>query len=184
MEDNFYIKRLKERLRNNPNSKVFLSFAEELRKQDKMDEAIAVLIEGIKKNPEFIAARLTLARWYLSIDMLSEAQKEYMKVIEQLPENIFALKGIEEINKRLGITTEKNEELGLKQITDNTRKENKEAVIAYLNKFLEKIKIHFVASSYVLSSPGHTHNKEVVMNRLNRLLNAIKTHFALSGNTI
>ena len=76
-EDSLYIKRLKERLRQSPDSKVFLSLAEELRKKDRIEDAITVLIDGVKKNPDFIAARLTLGRWYLLTDMLSEAKKNF-----------------------------------------------------------------------------------------------------------
>ncbi|BCB97204.1 hypothetical protein JZK55_21260 [Dissulfurispira thermophila] len=160
MEDSIYIKRLKERLRQDPDSKVFLSLAEELRKQDKIDEAIAVLINGIKKHPDFIAARLTLGRWYLSIDMLSEAQKEYMEIIKQYPDNVFALKGLDEINKRLAIISGDNKELPVGS--------NKEIVIEHLNRFLKGIKTRFNV-------------RDNRVNRLHRLLNAIKIHFAPSS---
>jgi tetratricopeptide (TPR) repeat protein len=190
MEDSIYIKRLKERLRQNHDSKVFLSLAEELRKQDRTDEAIAVLIDGIKRHPDFIAARLTLGRWYLFSNMLSEAQKEYSEVIKQSPDNIFARKGLDEVNKGLGITTEdrsqKSEDRGQKTeirnqslcseslTSESLSSVGREAVIDHLNKFLEEIKIRFVASSL-----AHK-DKDAVVNRLDRFLNTIKIHFASS----
>jgi tetratricopeptide (TPR) repeat protein len=188
MEDSIYIKRLKERLRQNHDSKVFLSLAEELRKKDRMDEAIAVLIDGIKRHPDFIAARLTLGRWYLFSDMLSEAQKEYSEVIKQSPDNIFARKGLDEANKRLGIVTEVRSQKSevRQQITDDMKHKNRGVVIDRLNKFLEEIKIRFAyPSSLALSlasSPAHE-DKDAVVNRLDRFLSSIKIHFAsLSGN--
>jgi tetratricopeptide (TPR) repeat protein len=171
MEDSIYIKRLKERLRQNHDSKVFLSLAEELRKQDRTDEAIAVLIDGIKRHPDFIAARLTLGRWYLFSDMLSEAQKEYSEVIKQSPDNIFARKGLDEANKGLGIVEE---------VIPLSLHKNREAVIDRLNKFLEEIKIRFVASSSLTLSLAHK-DKDAVVNRLDRFLSAIKIHFAPSN---
>lgn len=171
MEDSIYIKRLKERLRQNRDSKVFLSLAEELRKKDRMDEAIAVLIDGIKRHPEFLAARLTLGRWYLFNEMFSEAQKQYSEVIKQSPDNIFARRGLDEINKRLGIVEEKVPDL----LVSPSHK-NKEAVIARLNKLLEEIKIRFAHPLSMASG-----DKDAVVNRLNGFLNAIKIHFASSN---
>lgn len=171
MEDSIYIKRLKERLRQNPDSKVFLSLAEELRKKDMMDEAIAVLIGGIKKNPDFIAARLTIGRWYLFSNMLSEAQKEFSEVIKQSPNNIFARKWLDETNRRLGIVEE---------VIPMPLRKNREAVIDCLNKFLEEIKSRFAYSSSLASSLAHE-DKGSVVNRLNRFLDAIKIQFASSN---
>ncbi|MDI6728582.1 MAG: hypothetical protein QMD44_06615 [Thermodesulfovibrionales bacterium] len=181
MEDSIYIKRLKERLRQNPDSKVFLSLAEELRKKDRMDEAIAVLIDGIKRHPDFIAARLALGRWYLFNDMLSEAQKEYSEVIKQSPNNIFARKGLDEINKRLGITIEdkgqKAEDRQQESIVSSqlTRNISAQQTIDRLNRLLEKIKIRFTYSASANKDKG------AVVNRLNGFLNAIKIHFASSN---
>ncbi len=181
MEDSIYIKRLKERLRQNPDSKVFLSLAEELRKKDRMDEAIAVLIDGIKRHPDFIAARLALGRWYLFNDMLSEAQKEYSEVIKQSPNNIFARRGLDEINKRLGIITEdrgqKVEDRQQESIVSSQLSRNISAqqTIDRLNKLLEEIKIRFAYSASANKDKG------AVVNRLNGFLNAIKIHFASSN---
>lgn len=99
---NEYIKRLKERLREKPDSRLFLSLAEELKKDDKLNEAIDILINGIRKVPDFDAARLTLGRWYLESNMLSEAKKEFSEVLRHSPNNIFAIKWINEINSQLG----------------------------------------------------------------------------------
>lgn len=182
MEDSIYIKRLKERLRQDQNSKVFLSLAEELRKKDRMDEAIAVLIEGIKKHPDFIAARLALGRWYLLSDMLPEARKEYSEVIKQSPNNIFALKGIDEVNKRLGIEAGvRGQESEVRhQITEARRFEGREVVINRLNTLLERIKIHFAHSPSVVAFSLRG-DKASVKNRLDSFLNAIKIHFASSN---
>ncbi len=157
-EDSLYIKRLKERLRQKPDSKVFLSFAEELRKKDRIEDAITVLIDGVKKNPDFIAARLTLARWYLSSDMSSEAKKEFSEIIERTPDNIFARRGLKEAYRRLG------EPIAAK-----------EAVVSQLSTFLEAVKLHFSPEPEVFSNS--VKDKAIVVGRLDRFLEAVKMHF-------
>lgn len=82
MKDSIYIERLKERLRNNPDSLVFLSLAEELKKRDMVEEAVKVLEHGVQKRPEFIAARFVLARLYLLMGMYLKAEKESLAIAE------------------------------------------------------------------------------------------------------
>lgn len=102
IEQSPYIKRLKERLSERPDSKLFLSLAEELRKAERIDEAITLLVEGVRKNPDFVAAHVTLGRWYLSKGMIAEAKEEFLEAAERSPQNIFARKGLVEAYKRLG----------------------------------------------------------------------------------
>lgn len=97
-----YINRLKERVRQKPDSALFLSLAEELRKQDRADEAIALLVEGIKKNPSFVEARLTLGRWYRGAAMLAEARKELSAAAELSPESLFVHRELAETYRQLG----------------------------------------------------------------------------------
>ena len=156
MEDSAYLKRLKERLRRKPDSKLFLSFAEELRRRDMIDEAIAALLEGIKKNPGFVTAHLTLGRWYLSSDMLPEAKKEFLEAAEKSPDNIFARRGLAEIYKRMG-----------EDAPAIVAADSKKDVVGRLNLFLETIKDRFAVS-----------RKDAVKDRLSRMLKEINIRFA------
>lgn len=179
IEDSAYIKRLKERLRQKPDSKLFLSLAEELRRRDMIDEAIAVLLEGIKKNPEFITAHLALGRWYLSSDMLPEAKKEFLEAAEKSPNNIFARKGLAEIYKRMGEEESALEESGLlgepeiESLEAPISASSKEKAVDRLNLFLETVKGRFAVSK-----------KAAVKDRLNSLLNAIKIYFDSSRENL
>ncbi|HEX8947484.1 MAG TPA: tetratricopeptide repeat protein [Dissulfurispiraceae bacterium] len=101
-----YLKRLKERIRQNPDSKLFLSLAEELRKEGRTEEATAMLADGIGRNPEFASARLTLGRWYLSANLFEEAKKEFSELVGKFPGNAFAHRGLAEAYRSLGL--EKN----------------------------------------------------------------------------
>ncbi len=134
-ENSIYIERLKERLRHKPDSRLFLSLAEEYKKMDKIYAAIAILIEGINKNPEFIPARFALGRYYIECDMLSEAKKELSEIIERFPDNISVRKLLDEINKRPGLS----------DVAVSSK--SRDASVTRLNKFLEAIKIRFAASN-------------------------------------
>lgn len=196
-EDSLYIKRLKERLRQRSDSKVFLSLAEELRKMERIEDAITVLIDGIKKNPDFVAARLTLGRWYLLSDMLPEAEKEFLEIIKRSPDNIFARRGLEEVCRRLGKPLDTKETASPKnrrlfgghyveaiQVPDTDVKANasvdRESVVKRLNSFLEAVKLHFSPELVTFSSV--VNNKELVLSRLNRFLDAVKMHFNPQGS--
>ncbi len=87
MEDNIYIKRLREKISENPASKLFLSLAEELWKRDRGDEAIKILLSGIERNPDFLTARLTLVKWYIKRGMFSEAEREFKEIKERFTDS-------------------------------------------------------------------------------------------------
>jgi len=88
MEYSIYIERLKERLKNNPDSLIFLSLAEELKKRERIEEAVKILENGIQKRPDFNAARLALGRLYLLKGMYLKAEKEFSTITEMNPDNI------------------------------------------------------------------------------------------------
>jgi tetratricopeptide (TPR) repeat protein len=174
MNDNLYIKRLKERLHQDPDSRLFLSLAEELRKRDLLDEATAVLVDGIRKNPGFIAARLTLGRWYLSGDMLSEAKKEFQEIIKKDPDNASAKKRLSEINRMLGVG---DEPVPLEEPPEDMVKEDVSlrkdagAVISRLNMLMDGIRTRFAKAE-----PPHK-DAVPVADRLNKFLEGIKIRF-------
>jgi len=66
------------------------------------DEAVELLIDGIGKNPDFLAARLTLGRWYLQGNKFAEALEQFSGVLEKAPGNNFARKGLAEASGSLG----------------------------------------------------------------------------------
>jgi tetratricopeptide (TPR) repeat protein len=73
-----------------PGSPLFLSLAEELHKQDRMEEAIDVLTAGLRHNPNFTAARLKLAQWYGDTGMHEEALREIEKILVDHGANLYA----------------------------------------------------------------------------------------------
>jgi tetratricopeptide (TPR) repeat protein len=82
--------KLMDKIAKNPTSRLFVPLAEEYLKSDMPDEAILVLVDGIKNHPTYVAARVMLGKIYLQKKQIAEAKKEFEQVIEVNPENILA----------------------------------------------------------------------------------------------
>src|SRR4030043_1101519 len=96
------IERLKEKVDNDPNSKLFIPLAEEYKKAGMFDEAIDVLIKGLEKQPGYMSARVSLGKILFERGMLQEAKAEFEKVIGAIPDNLYAHKKLSEIYRDLG----------------------------------------------------------------------------------
>jgi|GEM_PF-1605377 len=131
-----YLDKLRGMVKTSPDSKMFLTLAEELRKRGELEEAMTALTEGVRKNPDFAAARLTLGRWYLRDKKYPEARNEFAKVLELSPDDKFALRYIKEAEAGMGETK------GAK-------------VVKRLNAFLEGVKKAFAEP--VKQGPGGNH---------------------------
>ncbi|HXX57065.1 MAG TPA: tetratricopeptide repeat protein [Thermodesulfovibrionales bacterium] len=98
------IEKLRQRVEKDPNSRLFLPLAEEYRKSGMPDEAITVLLNGLKQHAGYTSARVALGRIYLEKNMLSEAQLEFEEVIRSVPDNLFAHRKLADIYRELGET--------------------------------------------------------------------------------
>lgn len=96
------IEKLKEKVKKDPNSKLFVPLAEEYRKTGMLDEAISVLMTGITSQPGYTSARVSLGKIYLEKKMAPAAKEEFEKVISAIPENLFAHKKLAEIYRDSG----------------------------------------------------------------------------------
>lgn len=86
------IVKLMDKITQNPTSRLFVPLAEEYLKCEMVDEAIIVLVEGIKNHPSYVAARVMLGKTYLQKDQIPEAQAEFEQVIAINSDNILAHK--------------------------------------------------------------------------------------------
>ena len=198
MDSSTYIKKLRERLSQQPGSRLFLSLAEELRKRDLDDEAAELLIDGIGKNPDFLAARLTLGRWYLQGNKFAEALEQFSAVLGKAPGNNFARKGLAEANRALGNISVSHHapaapaghgpetpEFVLMELVEGER-------LISLGHYAPAMELY---KEMLVNNPGDKRilqrkeelaalirflgkHKESIIMRLNGLLEAIKTHFA------
>jgi tetratricopeptide (TPR) repeat protein len=197
--DSAFILRLKDRLEQDPGSKLFLSLAEELRKRDRVEEAVALLVDGISRRPDFPAAQLTLGRWYLSGLKFAEAAEQFSEVLKKTPGNNFARKGLAEANKELVIFSEVPEAatvspeppLSHRPEPDLSKLVEAEGLIAR-GHYAPAMELY---RGMLTNSPGDRRilqrqeelaalikflgkNKEGIIKRLNKFLEAIKIHFA------
>lgn len=96
------IERLREKIGKDPNSKLFIPLAEEYKKAGMFDDAIDVLIKGLKRQPGYMSAHVSLGKIYFGRGMLEEARTEFERVISTIPDNLYAHKKLAEIYSDLG----------------------------------------------------------------------------------
>ncbi len=80
----------------------FIPIAEEYIKSGMLDEAIAVLKEGLQAYPNYIGARVSLGKAYLEKGLVNEAMREFEQVVQVSPDNLFAYRKLVSIYKDLG----------------------------------------------------------------------------------
>lgn len=96
------IRKLREKVENDPKSTLFVPLAEEYKKAGQLDEAIDVLKAGIERQPAYMSARVSLGKIYLEKDMLKEAKEEFETVIKAIPDNLVAHRKLAEIGRSSG----------------------------------------------------------------------------------
>lgn len=96
------ISKLAEKLARDPSSKLFIPLAEEYRRSGMLDEAIQVLSDCLKANPNYMTARVSLGKMLLEKGNIMEAQIEFEKVVQAVPDNLFAHKKLAEIYQKIG----------------------------------------------------------------------------------
>lgn len=93
---------LAEDYANDPKSRKFLPLAEEYRKSGMHDEAIYFCREGLKNHPNFVRAKITLAKCLLDIKERDEAIAILEEVVESNPENAGARRSLADVYYSLG----------------------------------------------------------------------------------
>ncbi len=96
--------RLKERVEKNPALHLFIPLAEAYLKCDMQEEAINVLVEGVRDYPTSVSGHRMLGEIYFENDRIEEAKSEFEQVLVLNPENVPAL-------KKLAIIFHKNNQL-------------------------------------------------------------------------
>lgn len=84
-------------LEKNPSSLVFLNLADEYRKGKLFQEAIMVLEEGIKKNPNSVPALYLLGEIYFELTQLEKAKDCIEKLMKLKDDNVNAMKLLSKI---------------------------------------------------------------------------------------
>lgn len=84
------IDKLAKKLAKDPHSKVFIQLAEEYVKAGLLQEAGAVLEEGLKTYPTFLTARVALGRIYYQLGLVPKAKAMLEEAVKMSPENLLA----------------------------------------------------------------------------------------------
>lgn len=102
MPDSPRIEELKRRVQSDPASIAFAALAEEYRRADRFEEAIATCTAGLVRHPSYLSAHVTLGRALIEVGRLEAAREELEYVLKLAPENLAAIRGLAEIHHRIG----------------------------------------------------------------------------------
>jgi tetratricopeptide (TPR) repeat protein len=96
------ITELRRRVENDPSSIAFAQLAEEYRRAGDYDAAERYCRSGLARHPAYLSARVTLGRTLIELNKLDEAEMELQHVLTAAPDNLAAIRGLAEIQQRLG----------------------------------------------------------------------------------
>ena len=102
VSDHTRLDELRRRVEKDPASIAFASFAEELRRAGENDEAARVCRAGLEFHPTYLSARVTLGRALIGLRQFPQARTELEYVLHSAPDNLLALKCMNELQERTG----------------------------------------------------------------------------------
>ncbi|HYE89353.1 MAG TPA: tetratricopeptide repeat protein [Vicinamibacterales bacterium] len=102
MADDSRIAELRRRVQEDPASIAFAPLAEEYRRAGATDEAISVCRAGLQYHPDYLSARVTLARALIELDRHDEAEVELNTVLKTAHDNLPATRALAEVFQRRG----------------------------------------------------------------------------------
>ena len=100
MTDNPRIGELRRRFEKDPSSIAFAQLAEEYRRSGDLEQAVKICREGLARHPGYLSAQVTLGRALMELEQYSEARKELEAVLQAAPDNLTAIRALEEISQR------------------------------------------------------------------------------------
>lgn len=112
------IRRFEEQYAENPDSFVFARLADAYRKSGRTGRALALLEDGLSRHPEYLSARIVLARTLRDMGRTEEAAAAFGRVLELDGRNLVAIRALAEIARRrpeleaIGVARARLRELG------------------------------------------------------------------------
>ncbi|MDX9713815.1 MAG: tetratricopeptide repeat protein [Dissulfurispiraceae bacterium] len=196
MAESRFIETLRERISNEPGSRLFLTLAEELIKRDLHDEAANILERGLAASPDFAGAHLTLAGLYALKKDYQKAIYEYSEAKRIFPSSLTALRGIAAAYKDHGdmdAAADAYREVLLLDPLDQQAAEFIEIFGAKTVQVIEEPEVIEVEHLYTDQTSDieiidqteqfNEQKNEETIGRLSSLLDGIKRAFALSDNS-
>lgn len=89
-------------LQQNPNSLTFGRVAETLMQQGRLDEAIQLCEEGIRRHPYYVTGHMVLGKCYLQKKLFDQAEKEFKRVLLFDPQYLAAHKHYGDLMREIG----------------------------------------------------------------------------------
>lgn len=111
MAENPRIEELRRRVHADPASIAFAALAEEFRRVGRYDDAVETCRTGLLRHPAYLSARVTLGRALIETGDFSAARQELETVLRSAPENLAAIRGLQQIQERLGHSTQMDPQL-------------------------------------------------------------------------
>lgn len=94
MSNTAVLESLEAKWKQDPQSRVFFRFADELRKAQQYDRAIDICLAGLEHHPQYLPALICLGRCYEHTQAYTEASELYRRVLAHDPDNQHALNGM------------------------------------------------------------------------------------------
>ena len=89
-------------LQQNPDSLTFARVADALNRRGRLDEAIQVCEEGVKRHPSYVTGHLVLGKCYLQKKLYDQAEKEFKRVLLFDPKYLAAHQCLAELMREMG----------------------------------------------------------------------------------
>jgi|GEM_PF-1604458 tetratricopeptide (TPR) repeat protein len=92
IEHSEIIKRYEDILKKTPHSYLFVPLANAYIEKGEPEKAIAVAQEGLLAHPDYISAKMVLAKAFYDCQRIADAKKESLEVLQAKPDNLLAHK--------------------------------------------------------------------------------------------
>lgn len=96
------IQYLEKKLQDNPESILFARLADSYLKAERIDDALRVCEEGVRKHPHYVTGHLILGKCYLAKRLYDQAEREFKRVLLFDPKHLSAHKHIGDLMKKIG----------------------------------------------------------------------------------
>ncbi len=96
------IKKYTRAMEENPDSRLFAALADALRRAGRVEEALSVAEQGVKKHPKYVSGLVVLGQAYQAKELYEKALGLFQQVVRMNPENVVAQKSLASIYDHMG----------------------------------------------------------------------------------
>jgi tetratricopeptide (TPR) repeat protein len=89
-------------LQQNPDSLTFARVADALMKMGRLDEAVQICEEGVKRHPQYVTGHMVLGKCYMQKKLYEQAEKEFKRVLLYDPKYVAAHRYYGDLMREIG----------------------------------------------------------------------------------